>query len=234
MTNRPEKQTSPVTREVLSDGVRDRILTWIVEGEVEPGSRIIETRVARELGVSQAPVREALRDLAILGFVEMEPHKGARVRNPTQQELIDAIEVRAELEALGARLAAVRRTEQCLGDLEELYTATVDAAARGDAREQALTNIRFHAKVIAAAHNPILQRQWSMLEPFSRTYITAISPGADLLWLSQRHEPILSAIRDQDPGLAEVLSRTHATEAVALLEGSDDTGERVAEDEGPP
>jgi DNA-binding GntR family transcriptional regulator len=148
--------------------------------------------------------------------------------------LIDAIEVRAELEALGGRLAAERRTEQCLGDLEELYTEMVDAAARDDARDQALTNIRFHAKVIAAAHNPILQRQWSMLEPFSRTYVTAVSPGADLLRLSQRHEPILSAIRDQDPELAAGLSRTHASEAVALLEGLDDPSDEVTEDEGSP
>ncbi|MCJ7781309.1 MAG: GntR family transcriptional regulator, partial [Acidimicrobiia bacterium] len=70
MTNRQEKQPAHVTREILSDGVKDRILTWILEGELAPGSRIVETRVARDLGVSQAPVREALRDLAILGFVE--------------------------------------------------------------------------------------------------------------------------------------------------------------------
>ena len=123
MTDRQETRTTPVTREVLSERVKDRILTWILEGELEPGSRIVETRVARELGVSQAPVREALRDLAILGFVEMKPHKGARVRNPTREELTQAIEVRAELEALGGRLAAVRRTERCLSDLEELAAA---------------------------------------------------------------------------------------------------------------
>ena len=120
MTNRQETRTTPVTREVLSERVKDRILTWILEGELEPGSRIVETRVARDLGVSQAPVREALRDLAILGFVEMKPHKGARVREPSREELTEAIEVRAELEALAGRLAAARRTEQCLRDLEEL------------------------------------------------------------------------------------------------------------------
>jgi len=89
-------------------------------------------------------------------------------------------------------------------------------------------------RLLAAAHNPILQRQWSMLEPFSRTYLTAVSSGAYLLWLSQRHEPILSAIRDQDPELAADLSRAHDTEAVALLGGSDDPGDGVTEDEGPP
>ena len=69
----------PVTREVLSEQVKDRILTWILEGELEPGSRIVETRVARELEVSQAPVREALRRLCaesnVVGFelVELAP-----------------------------------------------------------------------------------------------------------------------------------------------------------------
>ena len=229
MTNRQENQVTPVTREILSDGVKDRILTWILEGELAPGSRIVETRVARDLGVSQAPVREALRDLAILGFVEMKPHKGARVRKPTMEELTEAIEVRAELEALGGRLAAERRTERCLVDLEELYTAMEEAADRGDAHDQALNNTRFHARIIAASHNRTLQRQWSMLEPFARTYVTASAPGMDLHWLSARHEPLLAAIRDQDPELAAELSRKHAAEAAVLLEGLDRVGEGVAE-----
>lgn len=225
MTNHQERQPIPVTREVLSEGVKDRILTWILEGELEPGARIVETRVARELGVSQAPVREALRDLALLGFVEMRPHKGARVLNPTLEELTQAIEVRAELEALGARLAAVRRTEQCLTDLEGLADAVNEAADRGDAHDQALNNTRFHARIIAAAHNPTLLRQWSMLEPFSRMYAAAAIPGVDLRWLSRKHQPILAAIRNQAPELAADLSREHAVEEVVLLERLDRVSE---------
>ena len=122
-----------ITRNVLSDQVKGRLLQAILDGRYPPGARIVETRVAREFGTSQAPVREALRDLAILGFVEMKPHKGARVRNPTREELTQAIEVRAELEALGGRLAAARRTERCLADLEELAAAMDEAADRGDA-----------------------------------------------------------------------------------------------------
>jgi DNA-binding GntR family transcriptional regulator len=227
MSDGQERQPMPVTREVLSDGVKDRILTWIFEGELEPGARIVETRVARELGVSQAPVREALRDLALLGFVEMRPHKGARVRNPTREELTQAIEVRAELEALGARLAAVRRTEQCLADLDHLADAVNEAADRGDVHDQAMNNSRFHARIIAAAHNPTLLRQWSMLEPFSRMYAATAVPGVDLRWLSQKHEPILAAIRDQDPELAADLSREHAVEEIVLLERLDRVSEEA-------
>jgi DNA-binding GntR family transcriptional regulator len=214
---------------VLSERVKDRILTWILEGDLEPGSRIVETRVARDLGVSQAPVREALRDLAILGFVEMEPHKGARVRKPTREELTEAIEVRAELEALAGRLAAERRTEQCLTDLEQLYAAMDEAADRGDAHDQALNNTQFHARIVRAAHNETLYRQWSMLEPFSRTYVTASVPGMDLHWLSRRHAPILEAIRAKDPESAAQLSREHAAQAAVLLEGLDREPEGVTD-----
>ena len=90
-------QAPPLEREILSERVKDRILTWILTGELAPGSRIVETRVARQLGMSQAPVREALRDLATLGFVEVRPYRGARVRRPTKHEMTEAIEVRAEL-----------------------------------------------------------------------------------------------------------------------------------------
>ncbi|NQV07926.1 GntR family transcriptional regulator [bacterium] len=228
MTNPQETRTTPVTREVLSERVKDRILTWILKGELAPGSRIVETRVARDLGVSQAPVREALRDLATLGFVEMRPHKGARVRKPTKQELTEAIEVRAELEALAGRLAAERRTEQCLTDLDDLYVAMEEAADRGDPHDQAINNTRFHARIIEAAGNATLARLWSMLEPFSRTYFTASVPGIDLHWLSHRHDEMLEAIRDQDPGRAEETMRTHAAEAAELLSGID----LIAEESG--
>src|SRR6476661_9634012 len=99
-------QLTPLARSVLSAQVKDRMLRWIIEGELPPGSRVIETRVARQLGTSQAPVREALRDLATLGLVEMHPFRGARVRQPAADELIEAMEVRGELEAICARQAA--------------------------------------------------------------------------------------------------------------------------------
>jgi DNA-binding GntR family transcriptional regulator len=204
-------------RAVLSERVKDRILQWILEGELAPGSRIVETRVARELGTSQAPVREALRDLATLGFVEMQPYRGSRVRQPSREELTEAIEVRAELEALAGRLAAVRKTEQCLQDLEEILAEMKDAADRGDAHDHALKNTEFHARIMKAAGNSTLERLWSMLEPFGRTYVTTMMPGADLHQIGQRHRRIIDAIRDGDPERAAGTSRQHAAEAAEMI-----------------
>lgn len=110
-------RNDPISRSVLSDQVKDRLLQEIMAGHYPPGARIVETRVARELGTSQAPVREALRDLEALGVVEINAFRGARVRHPTKAELLEAYGIRAELESLGARLALPRMSD---ADLEEL------------------------------------------------------------------------------------------------------------------
>src|SRR6476660_6185929 len=120
-----------VTRAVLADQVRDQLLQWILSGRYPPDSRIVETQVARELGTSQAPVREALRGLEALGVVEITPFRGARVRRPTRQELLEAYAVRSALESLGARLAVPRLTDADLTDLAACVDG-MQAAARAD------------------------------------------------------------------------------------------------------
>src|SRR5207342_3529945 len=102
-----------ITRGVLSHAVKDRLLERIIAGTYPPGSRIVETQVARELGTSQAPVREALRGLEAMGVVEITPFRGARVRRATKRELLEAYVVRSALEGLGARLAV-----PAMGDAE--------------------------------------------------------------------------------------------------------------------
>ena len=218
MTRKADSGPRPIQREVLSEVVKDRILTAISQGDLAPGSRIVETQVARDLGTSQAPVREALRGLATLGFIEIRPHRGSWVRAPTKEEMIEAIEVRAELEALAGRLAAVRRSDKSMEILERLMAEMMEAADRGDAHEHALKNTQFHEQIVEAARNKTLKRLWGMLEPFARTYITTSADGIDLHWLGGRHEAILDAIRDQDPDRAAETSRNHAAEAAELLE----------------
>jgi DNA-binding GntR family transcriptional regulator len=208
-----EQSNTPLARSVLSIQVKDRILQWILEGELAPGSRIIETRVARQLGTSQAPVREALRDLTTLGLVEMHPYRGARVRQPSAEELIEAMEVRGELEAIAARHAARLIDDAMLARMRSLLDDMRAAAARGDAHAQALKNAEFHNCVVVASGNRTLQRVWSMLEPFARTYLTATVPGADLHWLAERHGAIIDALESRDPEIAAETMRIHAREA---------------------
>jgi DNA-binding GntR family transcriptional regulator len=222
MTDRNERRSDPVARSVLSEQVKDRILQWILEGELAPGSRIIETRVARELGVSQAPVREALRDLTTLGVVEMKPYRGASVRKPSKVDLVEAMEVRGELEALAARQAASRISEKDLDELRRLIDEMHAMAEKGDTHGHALRNTAFHTTVVRASGNTTLMRIWSMLEPYARTYVTAMVPGTDLTWLGDRHLAILAALVDGDPDRAAETMRLHAREAEDLVLAMDE------------
>ena len=81
-----------------------------------------------------------------------------------------------------------------------------------------MKNTQFHARVVEAAHNRTLMRVWSMLEPFSRTYVTATMPGIDLHWLARRHRALIDAIRDQDAERAQEGMRVHAAEAADLID----------------
>jgi DNA-binding GntR family transcriptional regulator len=187
-----------IPRSVLADQVKDRILEGILSGHYPPNSRIVETQVARELGTSQAPVREALRGLEALGVVEITPFRGARVRHPSRREIIEAYAVRSTLEALGARLAVPRMTDADVAELAGYLEAMRAAARDDDGHGVAEADARFHGRIIELADNGALERVWRSLEPFSRTYITLIVPGADPRWSADLHAPILAAIARRD------------------------------------
>jgi DNA-binding GntR family transcriptional regulator len=198
-----------ISRSVLADQVKDRLLQDILSGRYPPDSRIVETRVAREIGTSQAPVREALRGLEALGVVEILPFRGARVRRPSIAELLEAYAVRAELESLGARLGVPLMTLRDLAEIEVLYDAMQAAAASEDRHEVALRDAAFHARMLALSGNATLQRVWRSLEPFSRTYITLVAPGADAQWTANLHTAILAGLRARDAGQVEDALRLH-------------------------
>ncbi len=208
---------SAISRSVLAEQVKDRLLQDILAGRYPPHSRIVETRVARELGTSQAPVREALRGLEALGVVDILPFRGARVRRPTAGELLEAYAVRAELEALGANLGVPLMTDADLAELEVLHETIQRAAGEGDRHEVAVADAAFHARLLHMAGNATLERVWRSLEPFSRTYITLVAPGADAHWTADLHPQVIAALRTRDPEAVAAALRRHFDLASAHL-----------------
>jgi DNA-binding GntR family transcriptional regulator len=208
-----------VSRLVLSEQVKDRLLHAILDGRFPPGARIVETRVARELGISQAPVREALRDLQALGLVEASAFRGARVRRPSAEELLEAFVVRSQLESLAARLAVTTITDR---DVDQLtgYLGEMRRAARAeDARAEAMADAMFHGRLIELSGNATLQRVWHQLEPVSRTYITLVIPGADRHLIADVHQPVLDALRHRDAaGATDALDRHYLFLGAMLTE----------------
>ena len=190
--------SDPLRRSVLADQVKDWLLQAILNGSYPPDSRIIETAVAKELGTSQAPVREALRALEALGIVEIAPFRGARVRRLESRELLEAYVVRSTIEVLGARLAMARLTDEDITALLAIGEKMHSAADADDVRTLATVDASLHERIMQLADNHTLLRVWRALEPISRTYITVARAGSDPQRTAALHDPILESIRRRD------------------------------------
>ena len=209
---------STVARVVLREQVKELILERILRGEYEPGARLVETRIAQELGTSQAPVREALRDLELLRFVESEPFRGARVRAVCDEELIEIYPVRAAIEEVAAREAAIRLDGR-VEALEAEVAAMHEAAGAGDLHAQVEHDVEFHRLIVGASGNGILIEVWNSLRVEARTVITALATGIDGHEIAELHRPVLEALRRRDPVEAGAALRRHVEHFGELLKG---------------
>src|SRR5439155_14687190 len=106
-------------RRALVDQLASDLQRRVLSGDIPSGTRLRQSALAAEFGVSRTPIREALRKLQASGLVELQPHRGALVRGLSAREIRDAYEVRAELEGLAAELAAQRIQQQQLEGLHE-------------------------------------------------------------------------------------------------------------------
>jgi DNA-binding GntR family transcriptional regulator len=208
---------APFSRVILREQVRDLLLGRILSGHYPPGSRLVETRIAQELGISQAPVREALRDLDQLGCVVHEPFRGCSVRELSIDDLLEAFPVRAALESLAARLAARRIGDDELALLEGFVGTMRVASDEGDALAESAADAAFHATIVEAARNAVLARQWEQLQPHARTFISISLPASVRGPVADRHLPILAALRARDPERAATAMNDHLSEVADRL-----------------
>lgn len=200
-------------------GIVDHIASAIRDGRYVPGQRLVEAELTGELGVSRGPVREALRQLAADGLVEIVPHRGALVRRLSRTEALELFQIRTELEALAARLAATRMGEPCVRERFERDTAAI---WRDDARystaDYLSENRNFHAAIYAAAGNGQLgklnrQLQLSLILSQISTALTSQAIAASLA----EHRAIAAAILKGEAAAAEAASRRHMQRATRLV-----------------
>jgi DNA-binding GntR family transcriptional regulator len=197
-----------VERTVLRDQVKEILLERILRGDLEPGERLVETRLAKALGTSQAPVREALRDLQLLRLVDSEPFRGAHVREVDDSQLLPVFPVRAVLEELAAREAAATVD----GDVTalELELERMRAAAlREDWRTQIAHDLAFHRTVVELADNAPLLQSWLVLGIEVSTAFATYWTDWEQQELAEFHVPIVEAIREGDVARAGNEARKH-------------------------
>jgi DNA-binding GntR family transcriptional regulator len=199
-------RTEPtIGRTVIREQVTELLLERILSHYYAPGARLVQTRIAQELGVSQAPVREALRELEMLRFIESAPFRGSWVREVSAVELQEVYVIRAALEEAAARLAA----DRLQGDVSALEREIEAMATATDTRIQVEHDVRFHQLIVEAAGNSRLAELWASLQVEARTMITALRTGLDPGEVAELHQPIVDALRRQDAEGAGLEIRRH-------------------------
>jgi DNA-binding GntR family transcriptional regulator len=185
----------------------------ILLGRLRPGERVVEAEIARQMGISRGPIREAVRQLEQEHLVEYHPRRGVVVARLTREAVQDTYAVRAELDGFAARLSAVRITDEHLGQLDGLIAAMHRQAAEGDSDGLLHTDVEFHRCICTMAGNRVLLRAWSSLGPYAWTLFSGIQVrGYSLGDLAERHVPIADALRARDPVQAERAAKEHTLE----------------------
>lgn len=214
---------APLTS-LIARTIRERILN----GELQPGERLVEARLSVELGVSRVPVREALRLLAADGVVTIEPRRGASVTVYSPELIAELVEVRATLETLNAKLAARRHNPELVARLQKIVSKGAEIAKSDDLRQLNDDNVEFHEALAGIASNSVLQDMVrSLRERTAPIFAPHSRKRARENW--EEHSAIVRAVIAGDAELAGLLAGRHVYSAAqvvpqsALREGPVDT-----------
>jgi DNA-binding GntR family transcriptional regulator len=196
-------------KKVLSEQIKEQLMEDLLHKKYKAGDRLVESALAREFNVSQAPVREAIKSLVEMELLDFEPYKGITVRSFTVDDLSEVFMVRASLESLAARLAAERITDKELEHLEEILEQMLEAAKNGDVVNRTAFNNEFHDAIISVSGNKLIARLSRNLRFASWSHTSGSLTSMDHIGIAKRHTLIIDSLRSRDPDRAEKVMRDH-------------------------
>ncbi|MFT4211919.1 MAG: GntR family transcriptional regulator [Microbacterium sp.] len=198
---------SPLLAENVLLDLRGRILT----GQLAPGEALSVPALARDLGVSRSPVRDAVQQLISEGVATHTPYAGARVARIDDGQLADAFAVRRELDGLAAGLAAGRISAGALAVLHtSLEMQRARLAATADEVEDRLADIAFHAAIRDAAGNPTLVGTLARLDTVTHLYRSAMwNDAANRRYAYDEHARIVDGLDRGDATAAREAAVAH-------------------------
>jgi len=199
--------------------IKDAILTL----RLEPGTPLVETQLAKQLGISKTPVRDALQELEREGFVARVAFKGTYVTEVTLEDLTEIFQLRAVLEGLAARLAAPLFAPEELDQIAQKLTASEAALAAGDLTLCSECGKALHDAIVDKADSQRLASIHHNLDDHVQRFrIISDQIGGRLHKSVKEHRRVLDALRKQDPEAAEAAMRNHLSSVLQDLSASDE------------
>ena len=194
----------------LRDVVFNTLRQAILRGELKPGERLMEIKLANKLGVSRTPIREAIRKLELEGLVLIIPRRGAEVAQITEKSLRDVLEVRRSLEELAIELAIERMADEDLEELEKAQADFCGAIQNGDAMKIAETDERYHDIIYNGTGNSrLVQILNNLREQMYRYRFEYIKDSSQHETLVKEHRIIYDSIVNKDKDTAAAAAKLH-------------------------
>lgn len=201
---------TPLENRTLREQVADYLREEILSSRLAPGAELSEVALARSLGISRGPLREALGQLAAEGLVTIVPRRGAVVKRLTRQEFIDAYQVREALESLAIRLAVPLLTDQDKAELHRMCESMERAAANGDTDRFFEINRQFHASLVRASGNSKLEEvHGQLVAQMGRLMKKSVELRGGTEKSAAEHRAILEAVDAGNPDRAARLLEDH-------------------------
>jgi DNA-binding GntR family transcriptional regulator len=198
-----------------------RLREAIVRGELAPNQRLVEADMSREFEMPRAAVRTALVRLEHEGLVERKPHRGASVRRVPKEEAVEILEVRAALEGLAARQAALNISPAGARELREILARQRAALAKQDLPGASDVNAELHAKIVELSGHATAQRLIRALnsQMVRFQFRTILIPGRPSQSIDE-HTAIVDALTGGHPDAAERAMRRHLNQVAKALDAS--------------
>ncbi|MCA0457469.1 MAG: GntR family transcriptional regulator [Chloroflexi bacterium] len=202
----------------LRDRVLDALREAIITGEIKPGQQLVETELAASLGVSRAPLREALQILSAEGLAETIPYHGTTVRRLTKADIEELYSLRSVLETFAIRRVIELHDPQHALVLRECFERMLAAAEAGALKQVNQIDREFHDTIIELTGHSLLLTSWSVVSMRVRQVMALLNRrNSDLKRIAYNHVPIIEAIEAGDTEIAVQLMEKHVAASGELI-----------------
>jgi len=201
--------------ELLSKKVYRKLKKEIIKGSFKPGNKILEGRIAEQMGISRTPVREAIRELAAEGFVTLSPNQGVVVRSVSVENIREVLQIHSVLEGLAARLSCEVTNEEDLKELENYVNKMEKLVEKKDLLTYSEVDLKFHELIVNICRNKrLIQMRRNISDQAQRYRISSLSIPRRLKESLKEHQKILEAFKTKDPKKADSMSQKHIQNAL--------------------
>jgi len=216
---RVESIVEPICPRPLHSEVADRLRDLIVQGELEPGTRLNERLLTERFGISRTPLREAIKMLASEGLVQLLPNRGAVVTSITRKSALDMFQVMGVLESLAGELACQRATERDIEEIAKLHASMRRHHKRRELNEYFRLNQEIHQRIVDCAGNAELADIYRRLSVRLRR-VRYMANYSKERWdeAMAEHEQILEALTERQAKRLKALLATHLENKLKVIE----------------